>query len=140
MSDARGCARCDDPGGTVTVANQVSMPISGCTRAIDWCIHHLVAALNANRMTTVASCCGHGSTPGRIDLEDGRVLIVCPDRDAAQVVWQSLQQKKQPLTSVADLQAVRIGPDGSSGALPKRRRPNALARSVRPDGSLLGRR
>ena len=54
------------------------MPIKGRIRCIDHCIHHLVAALNAANITTVASCCGHNKLRGSIDLEDGRTLIIIP--------------------------------------------------------------
>ena len=67
------------------------MPLNGRVQCIDHCIHHLVAALNAAGICTVASCCGHGKMPGRIDLEDGRILAIV-DTDA-QVVWQALEQK-----------------------------------------------
>lgn len=44
-----------------------------------WCdpeIADLVTALNTGRLTTVASCSGHGHRPGRISLADGRELFV----------------------------------------------------------------
>ena len=85
------CPHCDSPGGEATLRNQVSMPISGRVRCIDFCIHKIVAALNAGGVSTVASCCGHGKMPGRIDLEGGGVLIIADNPD--QVVWQSLEQK-----------------------------------------------
>ena len=71
-----GCDHCDDCGGTETYANQVCMAINGRVRAIDWCIHKIVAALNAGGVETIACCCGHGTQPGRIDLVDGRVLMI----------------------------------------------------------------
>lgn len=74
--DVHGCDRCDTFGGEKTYANQVVMPLDGRTRCIDWCIHHIIAALNAANVRTTASCCGHGRLPGRIDLEDGRVLTI----------------------------------------------------------------
>jgi hypothetical protein len=70
------CSKCDGPGGKKTFANQACIPIDGRVECIDWCIHHIVAALNAGGVTTVASCCGHGEIPGRIDLLDGRVLTI----------------------------------------------------------------
>lgn len=73
---AHHCDRCDSPGGVVTLANQACLPIRGRMVCIDWCIHHIVAALNAAGIATVASCCGHGKQPGRIDLADGRVLSI----------------------------------------------------------------
>lgn len=71
-----GCDRCDGPGGKNTYENQAAMPINGKVRFIDWCIHHIVAALNAGGVETVACCCGHGEREGRIDLADGRVLRI----------------------------------------------------------------
>ena len=68
--------KCDDCGGEKTYANQVMMPINGKVRCIDWCIHQIVAALNAGGVETIACCCGHGKQSGRIDLADGRVLVI----------------------------------------------------------------
>lgn len=70
------CERCDTAGGVETYANQVTLPLGGKVVCVDWCIHHIVAALNAGGVRTVACCCGHGVQDGRIDLEDGRVLII----------------------------------------------------------------
>lgn len=71
-----GCDRCDETGGKKTYANQALLPLKGRVRSIDWCIHHIVAALNAGGIETVACCCGHGEREGRIDLADGRVLKI----------------------------------------------------------------
>lgn len=54
----------------------VPMPLHGRVRDVDVCISHIVAALNAGGVTTVASCCGHGERPGSIALENGIVLTV----------------------------------------------------------------
>jgi hypothetical protein len=70
------CDRCDGFGSKKTYENQVGMPINGRVRDIDWCIHGLVAALNAGGVETVACCCGHGKIDGRIDLTDGRILTI----------------------------------------------------------------
>ena len=70
------CERCDNCGGKETYANQAMMPINGKVRCIDWCIHQIVAALNAGGVETFASCCGHGEQDGNIILEDRRVLII----------------------------------------------------------------
>jgi len=70
------CDKCDSPGGKVTFENQVSMPLRGRVQCIDYCIHQIVAALNAGGVETVASCCGHQQQMGRIDLEDGRILWI----------------------------------------------------------------
>lgn len=71
-----GCEKCDTYGGVKTYANQACLPINGKVRCIDWCIHQIVAALNAGGVATVACCCGHGRQDGRIDLEDGRTLFI----------------------------------------------------------------
>ena len=95
------CDKCDGPGGVVTYANQVLMPLDGVVRCIDFCIHKLIAALNAGSRSTrtTMSCCGHERTPGHIELADGRQLMVFPDRetyeaacDAVQPLWQSSEQ------------------------------------------------
>ena len=75
------CDKCDSAGGAKTYANQASMPLNGKVQCIDWCIHQIVAALNAGGVETVASCCGHGEISGRIDLADGRVLTITSKGD-----------------------------------------------------------
>ena len=72
------CDRCDTWGGEKTYANQASIPLNGKVRCIDWCIHRIVAALNAGGVETVASCCGHGRKDGNIVLADGRTLVIKP--------------------------------------------------------------
>jgi hypothetical protein len=73
---------CDGPGGVKTYALQVCMPINGKVRCIDHCIHHIVAALNAGGVETFACCCGHKKGHGRIDLADGRVLVIMSKEEA----------------------------------------------------------
>jgi hypothetical protein len=70
------CKYCDGCGSTKTYQNQCPIPIDGKVRMIDKCIAQIVASLNANGIKTVASCCGHKTRDGRIDLEDGRVLVI----------------------------------------------------------------
>ena len=65
------CGYCDYPGGPKTYASQVKLPLDGRVRCIDYCIHHIVAALNAAGVYTESSCCGHGIIKGIISLEDG---------------------------------------------------------------------
>ena len=61
-----------------SMEHQICMPISnGKVICVDYCIHHIVAALNAANVRTVACCCGHGKS-GHIILEDGRVLDIFP--------------------------------------------------------------
>lgn len=55
---------------------QIEMPINGKVQCIDFCIHHIVAALNAGNVRTISSCCGHGKIDGSIILEDGRELVI----------------------------------------------------------------
>ena len=85
-SPAKACEHCDTAGGVKTYRHQACLPINGRVQCIDFCIHQIVAALNAGGVGTVASCCGHEETDGRIDLEDGRVLIIhspAPDTEAS---------------------------------------------------------
>lgn len=90
------CKFCDEPGGEKTYKNQVLMPLNGKVQCIDYCIHHIIAALNAGNVRTVASCCGHKTLPyGHILLEDGRHLIIVDDLD--QLVWQAGEQVAHPL-------------------------------------------
>lgn len=81
---ADGCAHCDTFGGRKTYENQACLPINGRVICVDWCIHQIVAALNAGGVRTTACCCGHGRMPGRIDLEDGRILTISSPNDKAQ--------------------------------------------------------
>lgn len=43
---------------------------------IDKCIAPLVRALEKGGIRMTASCCGHGKGDGRIDLLDGRILVI----------------------------------------------------------------
>lgn len=43
---------------------------------IDGCIADLVQTLQEEGINMTASCCGHGKGEGRIDLADGRILII----------------------------------------------------------------
>lgn len=45
-------------------------------KKIDSCIAPIVRALTNAGIYTTQSCCGHGKGDGRIDLYDGRTLIV----------------------------------------------------------------
>jgi hypothetical protein len=66
----------DSFGGEKTMQQQICMPINGRVVCIDYCIHQIVAALNAGGVETTGSCCGHGKIDGRIDLQDGRRIII----------------------------------------------------------------
>lgn len=68
-------------GGVKTFREQVPMPIGKRVECIDKCISHIVAALNAGGVKTVASCCGHGNMIGNIVLDNGRELGIFKDRD-----------------------------------------------------------
>ena len=82
VNDREGCPHCDSPGGPKTLRHQVSMPLNGRVQCIDFCIHQIVAALNAGGIITTASCCGHQNMKGNIVLEDGRTLIIQPTPDS----------------------------------------------------------
>lgn len=64
-----------------TYEHQIPMPIMGRVRYIDYCIADIIAALNAARINTIASCCGHGKKDGIISLEDGREIIIKPRKN-----------------------------------------------------------
>lgn len=70
------CLFCDGCGGKKTYRNQICLPINNKVVCVDFCIHQIVAALNAGGVETVASCCGHRKRDGSIMFKDGRELIV----------------------------------------------------------------
>ena len=65
------------------------MPLNGKVQCIDYCIHQIVAALNAGGVETVDSCCGHGKMKGAIGLKDGRILII-HKRPESMEKWEKL--------------------------------------------------
>lgn len=48
----------------------------------DPCLAPLIGALNDGGLPTIASCCGHGHSPGRVMLADGRQIFVLPDPES----------------------------------------------------------
>lgn len=71
-----------DWGNTTEVEVTIPADLS-CTgqsrvavKPIDSCIAAIVRALNQGGVLTRSSCCGHGKEPGRIDLVDGRSLVI----------------------------------------------------------------
>lgn len=121
------CSRCDCPGGVVTFANQASLPIDGKVQCIDWCIHQIVAALNAGGVETIASCCGHGKQRGRIDLADGRILFI--ENDQVQPPAGETPQREAGCCCDALLAAilkVRDGLKDEADALRRKLRVNAF--------------
>ena len=73
----RSTCQCNEfPNGEETLRNRICLPINGRILGIDFCIHKIVAALNAANIPTSASCCGHGKIKGNIVLEDGRTMII----------------------------------------------------------------
>ena len=72
------CDKCDEEGGVVTFKNQIQLNDEPDEPDgwIDYCIYSIVAALNKDGVETCGSCCGHHDLHGRIDLEDGRILLV----------------------------------------------------------------
>lgn len=53
-------------------------------KSIDSCIAPIVEALNNGGIFTFNSRCGHGKEDGRIDLQDGRILIIKKSLDDLQ--------------------------------------------------------
>ena len=96
------CQQCDSPGGEKTLRNQVCMPLNGRVQCIDFCIHHIVAALNAGGISTVASCCGHGKMKGNIILEGWP----CPACSAEARINGGLEGSCRALASVTRERAV----------------------------------
>lgn len=52
------------------------------TFQIDSCIAPLVKALQEGGVDMLASCCGHEGAPGRIDLVNGRTLLIISREEA----------------------------------------------------------
>lgn len=103
VPDSKYCDKCDGAGNFKTFRNQVSMAINGKVQCIDWCIHHIIAALNAGGVETVASCCGHGEQEGRIDLKDGRILKIVPPRATEDASRKIESRYRDGLLSAADI-------------------------------------
>lgn len=53
---------------------------------VDGCISGILRALNNEGVSTLASCCGHGNSPGSIVLQDGRELIIAPNYQTARLI------------------------------------------------------
>lgn len=67
-----GCKHCDHPGGRKTYENQVGMPIQGRVECIDFCIHRIVAALNAGGVIPRSAAAGtEDCLDGSISRTDG---------------------------------------------------------------------
>ena len=84
------CEFCDSCGGEKTYKHQVCMALYGVVRGIDYCIHQIVAALNAGGVYTTSSCCGHGEKNGEFILENGRVLIILPKAPESKEAWDKV--------------------------------------------------
>lgn len=80
--------KCCDPG---SYECSVPLPLNGRVQDIDLCLCHIVAALNAGGITTLASCCGHGKIPATIVLDGGlkedRIITIEPMSD-----WRKMQE------------------------------------------------
>ncbi len=70
------CPYCDTFGGTKTYQHQARLPLNERVQCIDYCIHHIIAALNAGGVQTVSCCCGHKQQSGFIELKDGRYMTI----------------------------------------------------------------
>ena len=104
MSD---CPYCDWVGSKKTYANQMTMPLNGRVRSIDFCIGHIVAALNAGGVKTYSCCCGHKHSAGQIVLADGRVLVICEDEDQADSLIRMTYSDKVKAAERRDLLIAR---------------------------------
>jgi hypothetical protein len=93
--DIAGCRHIRERATPTATASQASREEQMVTLRADesgkptvWCdpeIADLVDALNTNKLSTVASCSGHGHRPGRISLKDGRELLVMNSEQVATV-------------------------------------------------------
>lgn len=76
------CAHCGDLPVMMELPIPASLSHTGREYVkrvdIDGCIADMIKALNDGGCPTVACCCGHGRSTGRITLVDGRRLIVIP--------------------------------------------------------------
>jgi len=66
----------EDCGKCGEYKNQVRLDLGTGVVFVDPCIAELVKALNIGGVVTRASCCGHGTQPGSVLLDDGRELRV----------------------------------------------------------------
>lgn len=64
---------------TTVAVDAVGKPTVWC----DPCLASLVKALNDGGISTVASCCGHGTHVGSVALSDGRWIVVMTAEDWA---------------------------------------------------------
>ena len=96
------CDRCNNHhAGPITRDNLVNIPVNGRVECVDHCIHRIVAALNAGGVVTKGTCCGHGEVMGRIDLSDGRTLILPRNKEQQDQLlkeWQLSTHCEHPLT------------------------------------------
>ena len=52
-----------------------------CNVKVDSCIAPIVRCLNEAGIDTRGSCCGHGKADGKIELQDGRTIIIKKKKD-----------------------------------------------------------
>lgn len=71
--------KCCDIG---TYDHCVTMPVNGKVVCVDYCVSHMVAALNAAGIVTTNSCCGHGKINSTIILEDDTFLVLMSREEA----------------------------------------------------------
>ena len=90
MKLKESCEHCLIVNGREKFRRTAAMPLNGRIQGIDFCIHHIVAALNAGNIPTSVSCCGHGYMYGNIGLEDGRVLVIHPETPKSAAEWSEL--------------------------------------------------
>lgn len=84
---------------------------------IDSCIAPIVKALQEAGIDMTGSCCGHGKSPGRIDLVDGRTIVILPKGVSVEVTMGTGETLYEG--DGMDLQARttdRVEGDGAAGA------------------------
>jgi len=72
--------------GMGTHEHTVPMAIKGRRQDVDFCVAHIIAALNAANITTVNSCCGHGELFPTILLEDDKCLVIVNREQAIEII------------------------------------------------------
>lgn len=94
----------------------------------DPCLAPLVKALNDGGISTVASCCGHGTHVGSVALSDGRWIVVMTAED-----WASFDNRRGTVTD-AGVKSAQIAADAMGVPVPSRVMRAALdaAREVHP--------
>ena len=94
MKSNQSCEHCSVVDGKPKFKRTEFVAVPGDWEvSIDYCIHRIVAALNAGGVPTRVSCCGHGVRYGHIGLMDGRLLVIHPDMPRSMEEWNELNRE-----------------------------------------------